>query len=113
VNRTFDVGVIDEIQMIGSPTRGYAWTRAFLGLQAREIHVCGSLEAETLVRKLCKTTGDDFELRTYDRMTPLKVSDDCGGGGGGGGGLCSSSWFHPVFVLLEKGNERTIINTFT
>lgn len=73
VNRTFDVAVVDEIQMIGSATRGHAWTRALLGLQAREVHVCGSLEAEALVRGLCESTGDDFELRTYDRMTPLKV----------------------------------------
>jgi hypothetical protein len=35
--------------------------------------VCGSLEAESLVRDLCKVTGDDFELVTYDRMTPLAV----------------------------------------
>ena len=47
----WDVAVIDEIQMIGSPQRGHAWTRALLGLQAREIHVCGSLEAEALVRR--------------------------------------------------------------
>jgi ATP-dependent RNA helicase SUPV3L1/SUV3 len=63
LHRVYDVAVVDEIQMIGDMTRGHAWTRAFLGLQANEVHVCGSLEAEQLVRSLCATTGDDFEVR--------------------------------------------------
>jgi ATP-dependent RNA helicase SUPV3L1/SUV3 len=33
VNQQYDVAVIDEIQLIGNQWRGYAWTRAFLGLQ--------------------------------------------------------------------------------
>ena len=37
----FDVAVIDEIQMIGDEDRGWAWTRAFLGCQADEVHLCG------------------------------------------------------------------------
>ena len=37
----FDVAVIDEIQMIADEDRGWAWTRAFLGCQAKEIHLCG------------------------------------------------------------------------
>lgn len=45
VNKEYDVAVIDEIQMIADPARGHAWTRALLGLRAREIHVCGGLEA--------------------------------------------------------------------
>jgi ATP-dependent RNA helicase SUPV3L1/SUV3 len=28
----FDVAVIDEIQLIEDPERGYAWTNALLGL---------------------------------------------------------------------------------
>lgn len=37
----YDVAVIDEIQMIGDEDRGWAWTRAFLGCQAKEVHLCG------------------------------------------------------------------------
>jgi ATP-dependent RNA helicase SUPV3L1/SUV3 len=37
LNRKFSVCVIDEIQMIGSVDRGWAWTRAFLGIQADEV----------------------------------------------------------------------------
>ena len=37
----FDCAVIDEFQLIGDDERGWAWSRAFLGLRAAEIHVCG------------------------------------------------------------------------
>ncbi len=47
-------------------------TRALLGVQAREIHVCGGKEARQLVESLCKTTGDDFEFVSYDRLSTLQ-----------------------------------------
>ena len=75
LNREYDVAVIDEIQMIGNPQRGYAWTRALLGLRAREIHVCGGLEASTVVENLVTSTGDDYELRKYNRLSTLKIAD--------------------------------------
>ncbi len=43
-----------------------------LGLQAREIHVCGGLEAADIVRSLAESTGDDFELKTYSRLSTLQ-----------------------------------------
>ncbi|TYZ58626.1 hypothetical protein PybrP1_010350 [[Pythium] brassicae (nom. inval.)] len=73
INRRWDVAVIDEIQLIGDPQRGWAWTRAFFGLQANEIHVCGSSEAVHLVQKFCAASGDDFELRSYARRSPLEI----------------------------------------
>ncbi len=39
-NHKYDVAVIDEIQMISDEFRGFAWTRALLGLKCNEIHVC-------------------------------------------------------------------------
>lgn len=76
INRRWDVAVIDEIQLIGDPQRGWAWTRAFFGLQANEIHVCGSSEAVHLVQKFCEATGDEFELRSYDRRSPLEIDEE-------------------------------------
>ena len=72
-----DVAVIDEIQMIGDEQRGFAWTRALLGLPANELHVCGDAGAVGLVRALAAECGDAFELCEYERMTPLDV--DAGG----------------------------------
>lgn len=47
-------------------------TRALLGLRANEIHVCGGLEAADLVRQLCESTGDEFILRKYERLSPIE-----------------------------------------
>ena len=71
VNTPFDVAIIDEIQMIGDVQRGFAWTRALLGLCAREIHVAGGIEAAPVVREIAERTGDSFELRTYERLSKL------------------------------------------
>lgn len=62
INQPFDVGVIDEIQMIADEQRGWAWTQAFLGLQARELHLCGEPSAVDLIQKLCSYTGDELEV---------------------------------------------------
>ena len=83
-----DVAVIDEIQMIRDPQRGWAWTRALLGkirsciryfcyfcyqgLQAKEIHICGENSTRELIEELLVTTGDDeVEIREYKRLTKL------------------------------------------
>ena len=75
LNRVYDVAVIDEIQMIADRQRGYAWTRALQGIQAKEIHVCGGLEAMEVVKKLAESQGDDFELHEYDRLGKLEISE--------------------------------------
>jgi hypothetical protein len=72
VNTQYDVAVIDEIQMIADRSRGHAWTRALLGLCAREIHVCGGDEAADIVRQIAANTGDSFELKTYTRLSELR-----------------------------------------
>lgn len=41
---------------------GWAWTRAFLGIIADEIHVCGELGAAPLLQRLCETTGETVEV---------------------------------------------------
>lgn len=51
IDEQFDIVVIDEIQMIGDSERGYAWTRALFGIQCKEIHVCGGMEATHLIGK--------------------------------------------------------------
>ncbi|KAK5644789.1 hypothetical protein RI129_006089 [Pyrocoelia pectoralis] len=71
----YEVAVIDEIQMIRDPSRGWAWTRALLGLVADEIHLCGEAGAIDLIQQLCLTTGEDVEIRKYKRLTDLKIED--------------------------------------
>ena len=43
-SQTYEVAVIDEIQMVKDFQRGWAWTRALLGIPAQEIHVCGEVQ---------------------------------------------------------------------
>uniref|UniRef100_H3D8F5 ATP-dependent RNA helicase SUPV3L1, mitochondrial n=2 Tax=Tetraodon nigroviridis TaxID=99883 RepID=H3D8F5_TETNG len=75
VTTPYEVAVIDEIQMIRDPSRGWAWTRALLGLCAEEIHVCGESAAVEFVRELMYTTGEEVEVHTYQRLTPFTVLD--------------------------------------
>lgn len=75
VTTPYEVAVIDEIQMIRDHSRGWAWTRALLGLCAEEIHVCGEPAAIDFVRELMYTTGEEVEVHTYKRLTALSVLD--------------------------------------
>eukprot|EP01018_Ginkgo_biloba_P029833 Gb_28353 [translate_table: standard] len=71
----YEVAVIDEVQMIGDEFRGFAWSRALLGLKADEIHVCGDPSLLSLVRDICAVTGDDLSEKYYQRFKPLVVEE--------------------------------------
>ncbi|ODQ65874.1 P-loop containing nucleoside triphosphate hydrolase protein, partial [Nadsonia fulvescens var. elongata DSM 6958] len=71
--KPLDVVVIDEIQLISDEKRGWAWTNAYLGVQANEIHLCGEASAVPLIKKLSEMVGDEFEVREYQRLNPLVV----------------------------------------
>jgi ATP-dependent RNA helicase SUPV3L1/SUV3 len=74
-NETYEVGVIDEIQMIKDDQRGAAWTRALLGLKSKEIHICGASNAKELLIKIIKDCGDEYEIKEYVRDIPLMLED--------------------------------------
>ena len=74
LNVDVDVAVIDEIQMIGHRERGWAWTQAVLGLKAKEIHLCGEERSVPLMRELVASMGDELEINTYKRLSPLETS---------------------------------------
>jgi ATP-dependent RNA helicase SUPV3L1/SUV3 len=73
LNKFVDVAVIDEIQMIGDISRGWAWTHAFLGVKAKEVHLCGELRTVPLIKQLCAMTGDSLKIHKYERLSPLQV----------------------------------------
>lgn len=75
VTTPYEVAVIDEIQMIKDPARGWAWTRALLGLCAEEIHVCGEAAAVDFITELMFTTGEEVEVHNYKRLTPFSISN--------------------------------------
>ena len=67
----YDVAVIDECQMIADRERGYAWTRAILGVLAPEIHLCAAPQAKQLLIRLIESCGDSYEVEIHQRQTPL------------------------------------------
>jgi ATP-dependent RNA helicase SUPV3L1/SUV3 len=73
INQKYDVAVIDEAQLISDDQRGWAWTRAILGVRANVVHVCMSSDAERIVKKLIDMCGDSYEVVTHQRTTPLVV----------------------------------------
>lgn len=68
----YEVCVIDECQMIADRERGFAWTRAILGCQAEEMHLCTAPEALTLILRLIESCGDTAEIHEHERTTKLE-----------------------------------------
>lgn len=75
ISGQYDVAVIDEAQMIADAERGHSWTRAILGLKAKEIHVCMSPAAEKVITHLISLCNDTFVKNIYERKTPLVYED--------------------------------------
>lgn len=67
-----EVAVIDEIQMLADENRGWAWTLAFIGVRASEVHVCGEERALPLIERLAAGMGDKVIVHRYERLTTLK-----------------------------------------
>ncbi|CCH60775.1 hypothetical protein TBLA_0D02720 [Henningerozyma blattae CBS 6284] len=89
LHRNFDIAVFDEIQMMADPDRGWAWTIALLGVQAREVHLCGEKSALPLLKELVKMTGDNLVINEYERLGKLTVEKNP---------------LNNNFALLEKGD---------
>ena len=67
----YEVAVIDECQMIADRERGWAWTRAILGVRAPEVHLCAAPEARPLLERIIESCGDSCEVELHQRRTPL------------------------------------------
>lgn len=75
LKQAYHVAVIDECQMIADRERGYAWTRAILGVQAPEIHLCAAPQAKDLLLRIIESCGDTYEVEVHRRKTPLLPMD--------------------------------------
>ena len=72
----YEVAVIDEIQMIDDSQRGAAWSRAVLGVRAKEVHVCGAANAKEILVKMLEDCKDEYEIKEYKRTIPLEVEEE-------------------------------------
>lgn len=73
LHQHYDVAVLDEIQMLADPERGWAWTHALLSVNADVIYICGSFEALNWVKAVLKHTKDTLDVRNFERKVPLEV----------------------------------------
>ena len=71
----YDIAVIDEIQMISDSFRGMSWSKAVLGLQCDEIHICGALNSKEILEEIINDCKDEYEIKEYRRSIPLIVED--------------------------------------
>jgi ATP-dependent RNA helicase SUPV3L1/SUV3 len=76
LNAKVDVAVIDEIQMINNDERGWAWTQAFLGVQAKEVHLCGEDRVVSLIQDMCARIGEKCVVHRYQRLNPLETMNE-------------------------------------
>jgi ATP-dependent RNA helicase SUPV3L1/SUV3 len=74
--RLVDVAVIDEIQMIGHEDRGWAWTQAFLGVRAEEVHLCGEERTVPMIEEICALIGDELVVNRYKRLSGLEMAPE-------------------------------------
>lgn len=73
LDEAMDRAIIDEIQMIMDPARGWAWTQAFCAMPVKELIVVGAPEALPMIEKLAQRLGEPLEVRRFERKTPLIV----------------------------------------
>ena len=73
LDQEVEVAVIDEIQMLGDQDRGWAWTQALIGIPARTIIMTGSPDAIPRVARIAALVGEELEIVTFQRKTPLKA----------------------------------------
>jgi ATP-dependent RNA helicase SUPV3L1/SUV3 len=75
-SRVMGACVIDEIQMIGDPDRGWAWTQAVAGMAASEVIMTGSADAIPYVRRIADAIGEELEIVEFTRKSPLRVQEE-------------------------------------
>ena len=66
-----DVCVIDEVQMIADPDRGWAWANAIIGIPAKTVIMTGSEDALEAVKELAEWLDEELEVVRFERKAPL------------------------------------------
>ncbi|MBP2291675.1 helicase-related protein [Azospirillum rugosum] len=74
-DRPVEVAVIDEIQMLADPDRGWAWTAALMGAPAETVYILGAPEARPLVERAAAHLGERLEVVELERKVPLTMID--------------------------------------
>lgn len=71
LQRMIDVAVVDEVQLMLDPQRGWAWVQALVGVPAGHLVLTGSPECVGAVQVLAERLGETVDVVTTTRLTPL------------------------------------------
>jgi ATP-dependent RNA helicase SUPV3L1/SUV3 len=71
--RVVDVVVIDEIQLLTDPDRGWAWCQALVGAPAGRIIMTGSPDCIPLVQAMAEYLGEPLTVHHLERHTPIEA----------------------------------------
>jgi ATP-dependent RNA helicase SUPV3L1/SUV3 len=74
LHTTVDVAVLDEIQMLADPHRGWAWTQALLSVRAHTVYLAGSIVALPWIQAVLARTGETLEIVEHHRVSPLGIA---------------------------------------
>jgi ATP-dependent RNA helicase SUPV3L1/SUV3 len=72
-NKSIDVAVIDEAQMIFDPYRGWAWTQAIVAVPANEVIIICSAYAVPALESLLGLCGERCTVRTFERKQHVQL----------------------------------------
>ena len=70
----YDVAIIDEVQMIADRDRGWAWTQAIVGVNAKLVILVGSPDAVPVLREIANRLGEPLTVEYTERLAPLEVA---------------------------------------
>lgn len=73
LHQSYDVAVIDEVQLVADTQRGDAWSKAIFGLNCPEIHLCGAKLAKRQLLDMISDCGDSYKFKEYTRLVPLEI----------------------------------------
>jgi ATP-dependent RNA helicase SUPV3L1/SUV3 len=74
-DRPVDAVVIDEIQMLADPDRGWAWTAALMGAPGQTVYMLGAPDVRPLIERAAAHLGEPLEIVTLERKAPLLMLD--------------------------------------
>ena len=57
--------------MIADPSRGGSWTKAIFMVDAAEVHICLSPDAEGLIRRILDGFDAEYTIHKHERLAPL------------------------------------------
>jgi ATP-dependent RNA helicase SUPV3L1/SUV3 len=73
-HQRWDVVVVDEVQMLADPQRGWAWVDALVSAHTPDLLMTGPALIEPSLRTLCELCEDRLTVRRTQRLSPVNVA---------------------------------------